>query len=393
MRSSATVLTLILLCGACPVLAQEDRLEYPIPSGSAGYESPSPHTASVLEEHGSRFWDHLNLRNIAYMYNNESVADTQVWDVTQIELTYFANLFEPTLSYSLGEVAHLRFGAGLYFTFDQETRFHTVFPIFQTRFHVGSIQWIFGSLENDHRLPSPILHPLVETEPRIRAREDGEGTRFSHGRYEYGAQMRVNTELLWADVYINWQLLDTTLHKERFDLGASVFFRPGGVPLYFAGHYWHNGGRENPHAVPTTENYNFAFGFRDEFSVLYFVSWDVPNRSDDSTQTLGQALYLDYRIEFATVGDGTISLRPLLWITDEWINSAHRYISQEGDLYFNMPLYVGFDVRGAFPIVKGLSFELGMVNGVFFPTINGNIRKTLKARFDQLVKVDFSYDF
>ncbi|MCB0404690.1 MAG: hypothetical protein KDD51_07865, partial [Bdellovibrionales bacterium] len=60
----------------------------------------------------------LRLYNSGYAYNGENDA----WAETRVTLTYFENLFEPTLLVDINPEIAFKVGAGLLIPFDQEQK-------------------------------------------------------------------------------------------------------------------------------------------------------------------------------------------------------------------------------------------------------------------------------
>lgn len=330
---------------------------------------------------------YASIHHSTFLYNHESTSSWEIANATQNTITYFGNVLEPVLQFDVIDKIHLKTGVGLYLIFDQEVKYGDTFPIIQTRLDWNESSLIIGTLENRHRFPAPILHPLIELEPKIR-KPDADGVRFSHGRYEYGLQYLIQKQQFWGDLYLNWQLLDRNNHKERFDAGLSIYWDIS-VPLYTGAHHWHNGGHEQLHVVPVAENYNFAFGLRKKYSLLYFASFDIPNRKEASTHSFGQALYLDIHFPVAS-----ITLKPIFWITDQFLFPEHRYVTVEGDIFFNSPLYAGLDVDASFQLHENVNIRGGLINGLFLPPLHRKIDwGKMQIRYDQLLNIELLYHF
>jgi len=334
------------------------------------------------------------ISNSAYAYNGENGA----WEQTRGTLTYFEDLLQPYLFVALNETLHFKAGAGLLLPFNQEQKIVEAYPYVQTKINFEHSSFEIGSLEGRHNFPPPILDPLVNLTPRIRVNnttqvpinyETFPKGIFSHGLYEYGISYRWFEEVVEGEIYINWQLPDTTNHRERFDAGLINTYTWAGLPLYVGIHYWHNGGHENPHPIEVTENYTAAAGLRNKtFSVLYLASYYLPNRSGGAPNTFGQAVYGEYNLE---LGRQWV-LTPSLFVSDELITKSHNYFSVEGDPFFRVPFYLGMNVHKTWPIFKGTDIKVGLVNGLFLPMATSPF-SSLNVRYDQMIKVDFKYAF
>ncbi len=344
--------------------------------------------------------------NNFFFYNKENGA----WEQTTITLTYFENLIQPFLEWELGDKARFRGGAGMLVGINQEEKIRKAYPYIQSRIFLGGTDTLdLGSLDSPHDFPGPILDPLIQMTPNIRL---GDSTqvpinyesfpytgKHSHGMYEYGVAYRWDWPKSISDkggepgdsrgeLYMNWQLPDTTNHRERFDIGFSLRKPLLGLPWYVAAHYWHNGGHENPHPVEITENYTAAFGLRnDTFNLLALGSMFIPDRSKANLNKNGLALYADYRLMW-----GQWFFQPMVFISDELRNKANQYISIEGDPFFRVPFYAGVNFGTQWELWKNCLLELRFVNG-FFQRLASDGFKPTKARYDQMLRFQIQYVF
>ncbi len=340
------------------------------------------------------------LWNSFLLYNKENGA----WEETTITLTYFENLFQPFLQFDPNDKLRFRVGAGLLVPMNQEEKIRRAYPYVQSRLFLTSDSIMdLGSLDTVHDLPGPLLDPLIAILPQIRL---GDSTQIpityesfpitgahSHGLYEYGISYRWGSR--WdpksdgsGEVYLNWQLPDTGNHRERFDIGLSVRRETVGLPLYFAAHYWHNGGHENPHLVEITENYTAAFGLRtNHYNALIVGSLFFPDRAKEALTQSGAALYFDYKFSL-----GNWYLQPVLFISDELRNKANKYISIEGDPFFRVPFYGGLNVGASWELFSQCKFDLNFINGFFQRSANEAFNPT-KTRYDQMVRLQLHYLF
>lgn len=342
------------------------------------------------------------LYNNFLFYNKENGA----WEETSITLTYFENLVQPFLQWDLGENARFRVGAGFLIGMNQEEKVRKTYPYIQNRFYVSDVSTLdLGSLDSPHDFPAPILDPLIQMTPNIRL---GDSTqvpityesypftgKLSHGMYEYGVAYRWD----WAakkdeeadsrgELYINWQLPDTSNHRERFDIGFSMRKPILGLPWYAAAHYWHNGGHENPHVVEITENYTGAVGLRnDTFNLLALGSMFVGDRGKPNLNYNGLALYGDYRLMW-----GKWFFQPILFVSDELRNAGNRYFSVEGDPFFRVPFYFGINFGRQWEVWKNCVVDLRFVNGFFQRSVAEKFNPS-KARYDQMLRFQVNYVF
>ncbi len=337
----------------------------------------------------------FQLKNSAYIYNGENGS---YWEQTRTTITYLEDVLEPSLILDMGN-AVFEAGAGLLFPFNQEQKLMSWYPVLRTTLYFGDWKLVLGSLEGDHDLPTPILNPLISLTPQIRIistnrvplpYENFPLGLFSHGRYEYGLSLQ--WESLWGgELYVNWQLPDSTNHRERFDMGLIQKGIRGRFPWYTALHYWHNGGHENPHPISITENYNIALGIQNRsFSVFYLASYWLPDReANPQLNQFGQAIYGRFT---HPIGKGRWFLEEEVFLSSELLFDNQRYIAIEADPFYQMPLYLGVNIHFPWKINSEFTLDLAFKNGVFWP--GHNIPwNGLMIRYDQMIRVDLKTSF
>lgn len=343
----------------------------------------------------------FNLFTSSYAYNGENTQ----WEETRTTLTYFENFTEASFKIKFNELIDVDLGMAVLlpftFEFPDNVRF---FPIVTSRIGNDAVQLRIGTLKGGHNLPSPIRDPLMDMTPVVRSTidntliKDGPETykyndKLTHGYYEYGASFE------WfkggrGEVYMNWQILHTERHRERFDVGLTYaldFVSPIFTP-YLAVHYWHNGGHEFPLVVNTTtgertpsitENYTGAIGINSKWlSILYLASYNIPDRDNNVTQ-FGHGIYLRGNIPVKN----WFEIEPLVFVSGWYLNNDHRFISVEGDPFFRVPFYAGLNVKKEFVFSNGISLSLGFINGVFL-TETGEVG----GRYDQTLSFNFTYN-
>lgn len=342
----------------------------------------------------------FNLYTSSYAYNAENTQ----WEETRTTLTYFENFTEAAFKIKFNEFIDIDLGLAVLlpftFEFPDNVRF---FPIVTSRIGNDAVQLRIGTLKGGHNLPAPIRDPLIDMTPVVRSTidntliKDGPETykyndKFTHGYYEYGASLE------WfkggrGEIYMNWQILHTERHRERFDVGftyALDFVSPIFTP-YIGVHYWHNGGHEFPLVVNTTtgertpsitENYTGAIGINSKhLSILYLASYNIPDRDNNVTQ-FGHGIYLRGSIPVKN----WFEIEPLVFVSGWYLNNNHRFISVEGDPFFRVPFYAGLNIKKEFVFKNGISLSLGFINGVFL-TETGEVG----GRYDQTLSFNFTY--
>lgn len=343
----------------------------------------------------------FNLYTSSYAYNGENTQ----WEETRTTLTYFENFTEASFKIKFNELIDVDLGLAVLlpftFEFPDNVRF---FPIVTSRIGNDAVQLRIGTLKGGHNLPAPIRDPLMDMTPVVRSTidntliKDGPETykyndKLTHGYYEYGASFE------WfkggrGEIYMNWQMLHTERHRERFDVGLTYaldFVSPIFTP-YIGIHYWHNGGHEFPLVVNTTtgertpaitENYTGAIGINSKWlSILYLASYNIPDRDNNVTQ-FGHGLYLRGTIPVKN----WFEIEPLMFVSGWYLNHDHRFISVEGDPFFRVPFYAGLNIKKEFVFDNGISLSLGFINGIFL-TETGEVG----GRYDQALSFNFTYN-
>ena len=343
----------------------------------------------------------FNLYTSSYAYNGENTQ----WEETRTTLTYFENFTEASFKIKFNELIDVDLGLAVLipftFEFPDNVRF---FPIVTSRIGNDAVQLRIGTLKGGHNLPAPIRDPLIDMTPVVRSTIDNTlikdgpeiykyNDKFTHGYYEYGASFE------WfkggrGEIYMNWQMLHTERHRERFDVGLTYaldFVSPIFTP-YIGIHYWHNGGHEFPLVVNTTtgertptitENYTGAIGINSKWlSILYLASYNIPDRDNNVTQ-FGHGLYLRGTIPVKN----WFEIEPLMFVSGWYLNHDHRFISVEGDPFFRVPFYAGLNIKKEFVFDNGISLSLGFINGIFL-TETGEVG----GRYDQALSFNFTYN-
>lgn len=330
----------------------------------------------------------------SYAYNGENSH----WPDTRTTLTYFENFTEAFFDIKFNKYIDLQLGGSVLlpftFEFPDNVRF---FPIVTSRIGNEHVQLRVGTLKGGHNYPAPIRDPLMDMTPVVRSTIDNTliskgpetykyNDPFTHGYYEYGASFEWFTGG-HGELYMNWQILHTTRHRERFDVGFiySLDFVSDIFTPYIAVHYWHNGGHEYPIPleVPAiTENYVGAAGIHSKYlSILYMASYNYTDR-DNNISKFGHGLFLRGTIPVKN----WFEIEPLVFVSGWYLNKNHQFISVEGDPFFRVPFYAGINIKKEFKFQNGISLTLALINGVFL-TEKGEVG----GRYDQTLSLNFTY--
>ena len=354
-------------------------------------------TLSILSWGGACFAVDVDFQvyTSSYAYNSENTH----WEQTRTTLTYFENFTEALFDIKFNEIIDVQLGAAIFmpFTFEFPDGVR-VFPIVTSRIGNEDVQLRLGTMKSGRNLPAPIRDPLIDMTPVVRSTwgntliDNNEqylyDEKFTHGHYEYGGSLD------WfkygkGELYMNWQVLDTGRHRERFDVGfdwALDFVSPIFTP-YIAIHYWHNGGHENdrlPGVPPMTENYTAAIGINSKhLSILYLASYNFEDR--DKPGKFGHGLYLRGDIPI-TPNTNWFVIEPIIFVSGWYLNHDHQFISVEGDPFYRVPFYAGLNIKKEFVFDNGISLSFAFINGVFL-TEQGEVG----TRFDQTISFNFTY--
>ncbi len=144
-------------------------------------------------------------------------------------------------SVRLGAFADHRFGSG---DFADSVR-----PVIAFRHLTTHSLGVIGTLETDRR--HGLLDPIMVS------------TREITSPVEYGLQWRERRRHTRAEVWVNWQRLNTPTQREQFEMGAVI----GAAPLSWltieGQHLWfHRGGQLHDAGVPVSNNRVTALGAR-----------------------------------------------------------------------------------------------------------------------------------
>ena len=336
----------------------------------------------------------FKLFNRGLAYN----AENTYWNETQVTLTYFENLTEASFGFHFNDFISLRVGGAVLIPFSLELpdgiRF---FPFVQSQISNEYVSLTMGTLDSDHNFPAVLFDPMIKLTPYVRAsvnnlrmpnlNETYEYGKFTHGFYEYGLSFK------WfkggtGELFMNWQLLHTENHRERFDVGLTyaLDFIETFTP-YIGARYWHNGGHEYPlvdGSPAITENYSGGIGVHsDMVSILYLASYNIVDRDFDlSNNEFGQAFYA--RVRFSVFG--LFDLEPSVFVSSYYIDKNQRYISVEADPFFRVPFYFGLNIFRDWEFANGIELSLMFINGVFLTEDN-----SVGIRYDQGINFDFTY--
>lgn len=250
--------------------------------------------------------------------------------------TLLGNNLKAFGAFPLGCKAEIRIGAFADIRAGDENQFRTVRPVASLVIESSLNSFIMGTLISRNTIPSAGpdrdgLHGLL---PPIQNDE------FSIERpYETGLQWFHTSTRFLSEFWVNWQMLNTSEHREKFDVGFVERFTLSG-PLSIGGqlHVVHHGGQLFDAGQPVADSLAAAAGLileRDRPKLLlvagprvfdqinnelYFVnSRHTPDRSDDTTKLNGRGIF--YR---STIRWNSWRIHIIRW----W---AKDFVKDEGD--------------------------------------------------------------
>ncbi len=204
----------------------------------------------------------------------------------------------------------------------------------------GPSRFVFGSLRTVTTRPD-VAGPDEETLHRLLPPIQHETLTFTRGQ-EMGLQWLVTAHRLDHDAWINWQRLNTSEHRERFDAGYRASLALGGaVRLHGQWHTVHEGGQR------------FGNGtVRDSQAVALGLGWS--GRRGGSRITLDSHAVLtedvpDREVLTAEVGLGTFSRAAVErgpWRSHLIVWRGRDVLKEEGDANYLSRLEDGARFRG-----------------------------------------------
>lgn len=192
----------------------------------------------------------INLHNNNFIKNNEYFGP-----YTQ-GITYIGSVLQPEVSWDLSD--KLSLSGGWYFRmyYGQEN-FNESLPVIRVRYNVTqNTQVVFGQL--DGQLQHGFVEPVYNTD------------NYFIKNPEYGLQVMVKREKLYADVYVDWEkfLMPGEENQEIITGGfvSSWSFNPAkenkGISVHMQGIINHLGGQEDNSNQPLQSRANVACGIK-----------------------------------------------------------------------------------------------------------------------------------
>ena len=302
--------------------------------------------------------EHLTLRADLMLYGD----NTEFRNPFREGETIFGAAVRPAMEVSLNRRVSVTLGALMNERFGGDDAFELVRPVVsvafvspQSTFLIGTLPWPRPMLPDgpDRSGPHALLPPLQRE------------TLTFERPYEAGLQWTVASSRLRHEAWLNWQRLNTSEHRERFDAGIAGEIRTSGsLSLPFQFHLVHEGGQLFA-AGPVADSYAAAIGAmlarsfsrieRASLEAYALVSRHVPDR-EAPQRTTGAGFF--GRATAATRGwRGHL----LFWRGDDFIKAEgdpnYLSIRRDGSRYRGIRDYAETGVARSFTPAPGVVFE------------------------------------
>jgi hypothetical protein len=313
--------------------------------------STAPHASLVGQEH-------LTLRADLMLYGD----NTEFRNPFREGETIFGAAVRPAAEVALNPRVIVTLGALMNERFGGDAAFELVRPVVSVAFSSPRSTFLIGTLRwprplaadgPDRDGPHGLLPPLQRE------------TLTFERPYEAGLQWTVTSSRLRHEAWINWQRLNTSEHRERFDAGMAGEFRAGGaVTVPFQFHLVHEGGQLFA-SGPVADSYAAALGAmvtrrfsrieRASLEAYTLVSRDVPDR-EAPRRTTGAGFFG----RAAAVARGWRG-HLLFWRGDDFIKDEgdpnYLSIRRDGTRYRGVRDYAEAGVARTFEPAPGVVFQ------------------------------------
>ncbi len=277
----------------------------------------------------------FNFNSKSYFHNLEYI------DIPYREgETFFGDHITLQTVYKPNDVISYTGGVFLGKTYGAEVSLEPVQPILTFHYQPGdNFSLTFGSLKKEgHTFLDAIFDDVLQyTRPQ-----------------ETGFEIFAAYKPVRGNLWINWQLLNTPEHREKFDFGSITEITVKPVALDIQLHIIHRGGQLYG-SGPVSDNYTSAIGityplpFFDECRISghYLFSRDVPDRSIPSLTQDGSGV------------EGEIFINILKWKIFYSLWSGDKFYTEDGDPFYQADslMKLGFD--RTFDITKKVNIILG----------------------------------
>lgn len=253
--------------------------------------------------------------------------------------TLFGSATQLTAEIELNPRVAIRLGAQGNIRFGDDDAFDRVRPVVALEIRGGDSRFVFGTLPlpDVGRDPGPDragphgLVPGVQRETLAFERPFEAGFLWGHR----GAAVE-------HEAWLNWQRLNTPLHRERFDAGIRGRLRPrGAVTLPFQFHIVHEGGQLHAPG-PVSDSYAGGTGLalrfragrlgRGSVEAMGFASRNVPDRERPDGSRSGAALFTRLAFE-----GRALRLHLIAWRGNDFIKAEgdgnYQNIRRDGRRY------------------------------------------------------------
>jgi hypothetical protein len=302
--------------------------------------------------------EHLTVRTDLMLYGD----NTEFRNPFREGETIFGAAVRPALDIEVSRRVTVTLGALTNQRFGGDDAFELVRPVVAVRFQgatsaflIGTLPWRAGLPDGpDRSSPHGLLPPLQRE------------TLTFERPYEAGLQWTLDLPALQHEAWINWQRLNTSEHRERFDAGiAGQIGSTRGLRFPFQFHVVHEGGQLFA-AGPVADSLAAAAGvtlsgrvadFGDGSLEAYgLVSRFVPDREEEERTRNGAGFFG----RAALVKNGWRG-HLLFWRGDDFIKEEgdpnYMSVRRDGSRYRGVRDYAEAGLTRTFDAAKGVVFE------------------------------------
>jgi hypothetical protein len=293
--------------------------------------------------------------------------DTEFFNPFRLGETLFGTAFTVDVDVDLSDTVTIRGGVFGNHRFGSASAFEEEKPVLRVDLHGAHHRFILGTLDTARRRegigpdlsgPHGLLPPLQQD------------TLAFDRRNEAGIQWLIESGTIRQDLWVNWQQLNTSEHREAFDAGLNGRFRLGPLPLslLYQAHIVHHGGQLFD-AGPVGDSWAVAPGvaFERETALLGRVlvealaafSRDVPDRGQLEERVDGRGAF----VRLSAERDGWRG-HAIVWRASDWLKSEgdlnYGALRTDGTLFEGTRRYEELGVARTFRPAEGFEIEASL---------------------------------
>ena len=280
----------------------------------------------------------LDFKTEAFFHNLEYLEEAAEFKEGQ---TFFGNHVWFQGVYEANE--EVSFSTGVFFgkIYGSEKSLDPIEPLLTFDYHPDDdFRFVFGNLDTKkHKLWEAIFDDVIRYD---RPLETGAEIFYAHNAF---------SERVW----INWQKLNTSKHREKFDIGSISKLNLDPLSFEAQAHIIHEGGQL--HSEGSLSD-NFVIGVGAQYkvralnesrvSVRWLYSYDRPDRSDESLTKSGRGVEIEFYIPLS---DWEIIYSA--WFGDD-------FLTEDGDPFYRADELMKLEINKTFNITKNVEIVMGV---------------------------------